>query len=104
MDGPEIRAGRPSSGGGRSHEIHVRNRESAEVTGVLHVASFDDRTIVLDTDLGTLTMTGQDLQIKQLDLNDGRFSVDGLITSLEWTVARGAQAERGKGFFARILK
>lgn len=104
MDGHSTRPERTGTDAARAHQVQVTNRETAEVSGVLHVASFDDRTIVLDTDLGTLTMSGQDLQIKQLDLDQGRFSVEGLLTSLEWSVARGKQAERGKGLFSRMLK
>lgn len=100
MDGKD--GGRPQPG--KPHEVTVVNRETAHVTGVLHVDSFDDHAIVLDTDLGTLTMTGQDLQIKQLDLEEGRFSVEGLIHSVEWSVGRGKQKERAKGFLARMIK
>ncbi|MBX6350231.1 MAG: sporulation protein YabP [Clostridia bacterium] len=103
MDGPEGRTDRPAAPG-RVHEVTVRNREAAEVTGVLHVASFDDRTIVLDTELGLLTMSGQDLQIKRLDLAEGRFSVEGVITSVEWSEARQRPDERGRGILSRLLR
>ncbi len=94
-------AGRAAPAGqtAAGHQLTLRAREEAEISGVLHVASFDDHEIVLDTDLGTLTLHGHDLQIKQLDLAQGTFSVEGLIDSLSYatTVARGAQAGRGPG-------
>ena len=48
--------------GGRStnpiHTVHLSNRESVVIHGVLHVDSFDDQEVILATELGTLTMKG----------------------------------------------
>lgn len=81
----------------------LRAREEAEITGVLHVASFDDQEIVLDTDLGTLTLRGHDLQIKQLDLVQGTFSVEGLIDSIGYSAGRSGQAARAQGQAGGLL-
>lgn len=101
-DGPIV----PPHGGERVHEIMLTNREHLRVGGVLHVGSFDDRQIVLDTDLGTLTVDGEDLQIRQLDLEAGAFIVDGIISALTYS-ATGSQRDgrqRGKGFLERLLR
>lgn len=99
--------GQPRGGGAGAHHVALRAREEAEVTGVLHVASFDDHEIVLDTDLGTLTLLGHDLQIKQLDLAEGSFRVQGLIDSLSYTASRtsrsGARAPQG-GLLGRLFR
>lgn len=94
--GPEIQ------GQVSQHMITVTNREQILVTGVLHVESFDDRQIVLDTDLGTLTMNGEDLSIKQLNLEEGSFAVEGLLTSLQYSVGKGRR--RGQGLLERLLR
>lgn len=101
-DGPNI----PSHGRERVHEIMLTNREHLRVAGVLHVGSFDDRQIVLDTDLGTLTIDGEDLQIRQLDLEAGAFIVDGVIAALTYSSAAAHQDSRrkGKGFLERLLR
>lgn len=96
----------PDNGGRRRdgvHELQLVNREQLRVSGVLHVDSFDDHQIVLNTDLGTLTIAGQDLQIKQLDLESGRFAVEGLLTAINYSA--GSQRDRrGKGFLERLLR
>ena len=51
-----------------THQLTIKNREETRIQGVLHVDSFDDQEIVLDTDLGSLVVKGGDLHIKQLDL------------------------------------
>src|SRR5690606_30086443 len=83
------------------HQLQVVNRERLQVSGVLHVDSFDDRQIVLDTDLGTLTVQGEDLQIKQLDLDSGRFAVEGLLSAITYSSSGGARDKRGKGLLER---
>jgi sporulation protein YabP len=95
--------GRATGSGGQGHRLIIENREQVTITGVLHVESFDEREIVLDTDLGTLTLQGQDLQIKQLDLDAGTFSVEGLVTSLQYATGQKAR-EQAKGLIGRLFR
>lgn len=87
------------------HEVHIVNRETVTIKGVLHVESSDDEEIMLDTDLGLLTVRGQDLQIKQLNLDDGSFMLEGTINSVQYT-AGGSSHTKGKGrtFWERLLR
>ena len=48
---------------GLSHQIMLYNREKGNLTGILDVISFDENTIVLDTDMGLLTIKGKDLHV-----------------------------------------
>jgi sporulation protein YabP len=85
-------AGKASSG----HRLVIENREQCTVTGVLRVASFDDHSIVLETDLGALTLQGTDLEIKQLDVDAGTFSVQGLVSSVQYAAGGGQAGTRGR--------
>lgn len=87
-----------------AHVLTLTNREQLQVAGVAAVDSFDDQEIVLQTELGTLTVRGEDLHIKQLDLESGRFAVDGLIHSLVYTSRPGRGPARGRGFLERLLR
>ena len=85
--------------------VILKNREKLHVRGVLHVESFDDRQIVLDTELGTLTVQGEDLQIRQLDLESGEFAVEGLVSSLAYSAPRARDARgKAKSFLERLLR
>lgn len=57
---------------GLSHQIMLYNREKGNLTGILDVISFDENTIVLDTDMGLLTIKGKDLHVSRLTLERGR--------------------------------
>lgn len=88
------------------HVLQISNREQVTVQGVIEVDSFDDQEIVLSTELGTLTLRGEELHIKQLDLASGRFAVEGVIHAALYSAARGrsARGAKGKGLFERLLK
>lgn len=89
------------------HTLTILNREHITIQGVLHVDSFDDQEIVLDTELGTLTIRGEDLHIKQFDLDTGNFSVDGCVNALQYSAPRGnkgAKGSRNRGLFERLLR
>ncbi len=88
------------------HSVSIKNREETVIEGVLHVDSFDDEEIILDTEHGGLVLRGENLHIKQLDLETGRFRVEGVLHSLQYTAStrgRGGK-NRPKGLFERLLR
>lgn len=107
MDGrppyPDASQGTPHLAGAASlarqeHQVVLRAREHATIAGVQHVASFDEHEIVLKTELGALKLLGQGLQIKQLNLEQGTFSVEGRIDSLSYDMPqRRGPRPRGAG-------
>lgn len=100
--------GMPGAGpqGGAVHSLQIIGREQVTVQGVLAVESFDDEEIILETDMGVLTLRGEDLHIKQLDLESGRFAVDGFVSSCIYSTPRqrGGRPAKGRGFLDRLLK
>ena len=101
MDGRSYRG----EGRVREHSLHLVNRARLAITGVREVISFDDRVVVLDTDQGMLTLRGEGLHIKQLDLESGDFLVEGTVSSALYTVRDGRKfGPHGKNFFLRILR
>ena len=53
---------------GRLHRLVLSDRHTGSVTGVNDVVSFDENEIVLDTDMGLLTVRGKELHVKRLTL------------------------------------
>lgn len=43
----------------RSHSCLMSNRNSVALTGVREVVSFDENQVIMDTDLGLLTIKGK---------------------------------------------
>ena len=73
------------------HKLTLTERSALTVTGVSEVVSFDEHAVVLRTNLGTLVVQGQNLQLKQLTSEGGDVAVEGEISSLvyEQTRSRG---------------
>lgn len=94
------------TGGPGQHSLQVLGREQVMVQGVVAVESFDDEEIILETDMGMLTLRGEELQIKQLDLESGRFAVEGFVNACIYSTPRqrGGRPTRSKGFLERLLK
>ena len=64
------------------HKLTLAQREDLSLTGVTEVVSFDDTAVVLRTELGTLVIQGQELQLKTLSIDGGQVAVDGEISAL----------------------
>ena len=83
--------------GNRSHACFLHNRTAANLTGVREVVSFDENQVVMDTDLGLLTLKGKDLHVSRLTVEKGE--VDSLAYS-----SNEAYRREGQSLFARLFK
>lgn len=72
------------------HKLTLNERKSLTMTGATEVISFDENTVVLKTSLGTLTIHGRQLQLKNLSLDGGQVAVDGVISALIYEEPRPA--------------
>lgn len=66
----------------RPHRLMMQNRSALSITGIRDVVSFDENQVILDTDMGLLTMKGKDLHVSRLTLEKGEVDVDGTVDSL----------------------
>lgn len=64
------------------HNLVLEDRAHLTLSGVQDVSSFDEETIAVVTDLGELTLKGQNLHINRLSLEMGEMVVDGEISAL----------------------
>ena len=64
------------------HNVVIDRRESVAVSGVTEVISFDEETIVCDTEMGVLVVRGGNLHVNRLNLDDGELEVDGEIENI----------------------
>lgn len=71
------------------HRLTLNERQHLSMTGVTEVVSFDEATVVLHTDLGTLVIQGQDLQLKTLSPDGGQVIVEGTVSALHYQESRG---------------
>lgn len=63
----------------------LENREKLSVSGVNDVLSFDDQVVIIETELGMLTVKGEDLKINKLSIDTSEVIVEGNIYDLAYT-------------------
>ena len=79
------------------HKLTLSERHNLTITGVSEVISFDEAAVIVNTQLGTLTVQGDNLQLKTLSLDGGQVAIDGDISALIYEQPRSA------GLFGRLL-
>ena len=87
----------------RPHKLTLENRGAGPITGIREVVSFDENQVVLDTDLGLLTVKGKDLHVSRLTLEKGEVDLDGTIDSLNYS-SNEALRKSGESLFTRLFK
>lgn len=65
--------------------IILENRSKLSISGVLDVLSFDDQVVILETDLGLLTVKGENLRINKLSIDTSEVIVEGDISGLTYS-------------------
>ena len=63
----------------------LENREKLSISGVLDVLSFDDQVVMVETELGLLTVKGQNLRINKLSIDTSEVIVEGEISYLAYS-------------------
>ena len=81
----------------------LENREKLSISGVLDVLSFDDQIVILETELGLLTVKGENLRINKLSLDTAEVIVDGEIYNLGYS-EKTLDKKNGGGILGKIFK
>ena len=80
----------------------LENRGKLSISGVLDVLSFDDQVIMVETELGLLTIKGEHLRITKLSIDTSEVIVEGNISYLAYS---NKEVEKNKGsFISKIFK
>lgn len=83
--------------------IILENRSKLTITGVLDVLSFDDQIIVVETELGLLTIKGENLRINKLSIDSSEVIVEGDIINLGYT-EKEMDKKGNNSFLGKIFK
>lgn len=85
------------------HRLQIMNRNSVSLTGIVDVISFDLNTIILETVQGNLTMKGNEMHVKRLNLEKGEVDVDGKIDSLVYS-ENYSMRQKGESLVGRLFR
>ncbi|PRR77195.1 Spore protein YabP [Clostridium liquoris] len=61
--------------------LTMENRKRLLLNGIVEVVSFNEDQIVLNTNLGTLHIKGEELKMNKLDVQNGEAIINGMINS-----------------------
>ena len=86
----------------QDHACRLENRNAASLTGVREVVSFDENQVVMDTDMGLLTIKGKDLHVSRLTVEKGELEVEGQVDSLAYS-SNEAYPKTGQSILARLF-
>lgn len=68
-----------------NQNIVMENREKVSVSGVIDIHSFDDELVLAQTELGILTIKGDDLRMNKLNLDNNELIVEGKIVAIAYS-------------------
>lgn len=82
--------------------IILENRRKLSISGVLDVLSFDDQIVILETELGMLTIKGEDLRINKLSIDTTEVVIEGTINNLNYSEKQDKKSSGS--FIGKIFK
>lgn len=81
----------------------LENRGKLSISGVLDVLSFDDQVVILQTELGLLTVKGENIRINKLSIDTSEVIVEGDISYLAYSDKESEKGSKGS-FMSKIFK
>lgn len=80
----------------------LENRGKLTVSGVNDVLSFDDQVVMVETELGLLTVKGENIRINKLSIDTSEVIIEGDISYLAYS---DKELEKNKGnLISKIFK
>ncbi|MCI8617500.1 MAG: sporulation protein YabP [Clostridia bacterium] len=93
---------RKSINTGVIQNLILENRGKLSISGVNDVLSFDDQIVMVETELGLLTVKGEGLRINKLSIDTSEVIVEGDISYLAYS---DKEMEKNKGtLISKIFK
>ena len=83
------------------HSVQLDRRENAIITGVVDVISFDEESVIGETEMGIIIIKGVNLHVKRINLEIGELIVAGEIDGVNYQNNTGAKA---KSFMGKLFK
>lgn len=80
----------------------LENRSKLSISGVNDVLSFDDQVVMVDTELGLLTVKGENIRITKLSLDTAEVIIEGEISCLSYSDSK--QEKGNSTLLSKIFK
>jgi sporulation protein YabP len=86
------------------HSLSLINRKNMELSGVKNVLTFDEEEILLETNMGHLSIQGEELHITMLSLDEGQVAVEGSVNLIGYKPQGADFKAKGKNIVNRLFK
>lgn len=91
---------REKSGYKQPHNVILEDRRVLTVSGVQDIDSYDEQSVVAFTELGELTVKGENLHVNKIDVQTGELNIEGEIWSLSYSEGQPRKAS----LFSRLFR
>lgn len=92
-----------NDGSSKSQNIILEDRSKLSISGVEQVANFNETVITLETIRGGVSIKGEELNISNLNLEEGKVTIDGMISSISYSNKDNSLGKNG-GFLGKMFK
>ncbi|MBR0349395.1 MAG: sporulation protein YabP [Acutalibacteraceae bacterium] len=81
------------------HDLVIESRKKVTMTGIVDVESFDEETIVAESECGEIFIKGSLLKISRLSVESGDMIVEGNIDAVSYS-----EGKAKGGFFSKVFR
>lgn len=67
-----------------NHEVKIIDRNIISLTGIKKIVSFDENEFLMDSNMGTIILKGENLEVVKLDTHDGNVKIKGNLISYSY--------------------
>jgi len=84
------------------HSLQVDRREKVNVSGMIDVISFDEESVIGETEMGIIIIRGANLHVNKISLDSGEMAVTGEIDSITYESPGGPA--KAKSIIGKLFK
>jgi len=84
------------------HSLQIDRREKVNMSGMIDVISFDEESVIGETEMGVVIIRGANLHVNKISLDSGELSVSGEIDSVTYENTGGPT--KAKSLLGRLFK
>lgn len=81
----------------------LENRGKLSISGVNDVLSFDDQVVIVETELGLLTVKGENIRVNKLSLDTSEVVLEGIISYLAYS-DKDLEKNKNSSLLSKIFK
>lgn len=84
------------------HSVVMEERNKVAISGVVDVFAFDEDNIIMETELGVLTILGNNLHVNKLTLENGQLEIEGEIDGISYNQLK--ENIKSQGFLTKLFR